>query len=94
MPKFSAPRRVISRNKNSYQLETLEGFPIAGKYSSRRLCLFIPRKGTELEEVQAAIEKEWRDREERGDRVENSEEKNGSKGALGEERVDKTREDK
>ena len=63
LPKFSAPRRVISRNQNSYQLETLESFPIAGSFSSRRLRLFIPRKGTELDEVQAAIEKEWRDRE-------------------------------
>jgi hypothetical protein len=69
LPKFSAPRRVISRSKNSYQLETLEGFPIAGRFSSRRLRLFVPRKGTELEEVQAAIEKEWRAREEAEDRV-------------------------
>ena len=40
-----------------------------GKFSSRQLHLFIPRKGTELEGVQAAIEKEWRDREEMEDRV-------------------------
>ena len=70
LPKFSAPRRVISRNLNSYQLETLEGLPIAGRFSSRRLRLFIPRRGTELEGVQEAIEKEWRDREEAEDRVE------------------------
>jgi hypothetical protein len=69
LPKFSAPRRVISRNLNSYQLETLEGLPIGGRFSSRRLRLFVPRKGTELEEVQAAIEKEWRDREDREDEV-------------------------
>ena len=68
LPKFSAPRRVVSRNQNSYQLKTLEGLPIAGWFSSRRLRLFIPRKGTELEGVQAAIEKEWRDREEAEDR--------------------------
>ena len=70
LPKFSAPRRVVSRNQNSYQLETLEGFPIAGWFSSRRLRLFVPRRGTELEGVQAAIEKEWRDREEAEDRIE------------------------
>jgi hypothetical protein len=70
LPKFSAPRRVVKRNQNSYQLETLEGLPIAGKFSSRRLHPFVPRKGTELEEVQAAIEKEWRAREEIEDRVE------------------------
>jgi hypothetical protein len=74
--KFSAPRRVVSRNKNSYQLETLEGFPIAGKFSSRRLRLFIPRRGTKLDDVQAAIEKEWREREEKEDRVEDNERKN------------------
>ena len=37
LPKFSAPCRVINCNQNSYQLETLEGFPITGKFSSRRL---------------------------------------------------------
>jgi hypothetical protein len=86
LPKFSAPRRVINRNKNSYQLETLEGFPIAGKFSSRRLRLFIPRTGTELEGVQAAIEREWREREEREDRVESSEEKGESEGGDREDR--------
>ena len=69
LPKFSAPRRVVKRNKNSYQLETLEGLPIAGKFSSRRLRLFVARKGTELEGVQTAIEKEWREREDMEDRV-------------------------
>ena len=71
LPKFSAPRRVVSRIQNSYQLETLEAFPIAGRFSSRRLRLFIPRTGTELEGVQAAIEREWRNREEAESRVEN-----------------------
>ena len=74
LPKFSAPRRVVSRNQNSYQLETLEGFPIGGRFSSRRLRLFIPREGTELEAVQAAIEKEWRDREDMEDRIGTSQE--------------------
>jgi hypothetical protein len=83
LPKFSAPRRVVSRNRNSYQLETLEGFPIAGKFSSRRLRLFVPRKGTELEGVQAAIEKEWRDREEAGDRTENTSSGEGRQGEPG-----------
>lgn len=74
LPKFSAPRRVVNRNKNSYQLETLEGLPIAGKFSARRLRLFIPRKGTELENVQTAIEEEWRSREDEEDRVVREEE--------------------
>ena len=34
------------------------------------LRLFVPRKGTELERVQDAIEKEWRDREVAEDRTE------------------------
>jgi hypothetical protein len=74
LPKFSAPRRIVRRTKNSYQIETLEGFPIPGRFSSRRLRLFVPRTGTELERVQAAIEKEWREREEAEDRVEDPEE--------------------
>ena len=69
LPKFSAPRRVLSRNQNSYQLETLEGFPIAGKFSSRRLRLFLPRQGTDLHNIQGAIEEEWRRREDAEDRV-------------------------
>jgi len=36
-PKWSAPRRIMSRTKNSYKLETLEGLPIGGRFSSRRL---------------------------------------------------------
>ena len=74
LPKFSAPRRVVSRNQNSYQLETLEGFPIAGKFSSRRLRQFIPRQGTELEKTQAVIEGEWRRREEEEDNANSTKE--------------------
>jgi hypothetical protein len=70
LPKFSAPRRVVSRNCNSYQLETLEGFPIAGKFSSRRLRQFVPRRGTELERAQAVIEEEWGRKERNEDKVE------------------------
>ena len=69
LPKFSAPRRVVNRNVNSYQLETLEGLPIGGRFSSRRLRLFVPRKGTELEVVQSMIEREWREREDADDRI-------------------------
>jgi hypothetical protein len=69
LPKFSAPRRVLNRNQNSYQLETLEGFPIAGKFSSRRLRLFVPRKGTGLDNIQGAIEEEWQKREDAEDKV-------------------------
>ena len=84
LPKFSAPRRVVRRNQNSYQLETLEGFPISGRFSSRRLRLFVPQEGTELNRVQRAIEKEWRDREDAEDRVTPS----TMEGGMGAERVD------
>jgi hypothetical protein len=86
LPKFSAPRRVVSRNKNSYQLETLEGLPIGGRFSSRRLRLFIPRKGTEVEAIQTTIEKEWCEREDADDRVDpkgSREEGNGTSGSEG-----------
>ena len=33
---------------NSYMLESLEGEPLRGDYSARRLREFIPREGTEL----------------------------------------------
>ena len=46
--------------------------PIAGRFSLRRLRLFIARKGTELEKVQAAIEIEWRKREDMEDSTEPS----------------------
>lgn len=74
LPKWSAPRRVILRNRNSYQLETLEGFPIPGHFSARRLRRFIPRAGTELEKLQEALEEEWRKAGAEGDAVELSEE--------------------
>ena len=55
-PKWSAPRHVISCTRNSYKLETLEGLPIGGHFSSRRLRCFIPRDGTSLKEAQRAVE--------------------------------------
>jgi hypothetical protein len=55
-PKWSAPRRVVSRDRNSYIIQTLEGLPIAGLFSSRRLRRFIPRNGTALADAQNAVE--------------------------------------
>lgn len=55
-PKWSAPRRVVSRMRNSYKLATLENLPIGGRFSSRRLRRFIPRTGTRLQQVQEAVE--------------------------------------
>lgn len=67
-------RRVVSCDLHSYEIETLEGYPITGKFSPRRLRLLVPRKDTELESMQAKIEKEWRRREEVDDEVKDAEE--------------------
>ncbi|KAF8809318.1 hypothetical protein BYT27DRAFT_7094707, partial [Phlegmacium glaucopus] len=66
VPRFSAPQRITDQNLHSYRLETLEGFPIAGRFSSQRLRLFVPWKGTELEEVQRVIDGDWHRQEEVG----------------------------
>ncbi len=48
LPKWSQPHRVVKQLENSYQLQTLAGAPIAGKFHARRLRQFHPRPGTEL----------------------------------------------
>jgi hypothetical protein len=68
-PKWSAPRRVTSRDHNSYKLETLEGLPIGNRFSSRQLCRFIPRNGTALHEAQEAIEKLQGEQEAKEDKI-------------------------
>jgi hypothetical protein len=72
-PKWSAPRRVTSRDHNSYKLETLEGLPIGNRFSSWQLRRFIPRNGTALHEVQAAIEKLRSEQEAKDDTVQEAE---------------------
>ena len=53
LPHWSAPRRVVSRDRNSYPLETTEGTPLESMFLSRRLRLFEPWEGTKLFEQQA-----------------------------------------
>jgi len=72
-PKWSAPRRVTSRDHNSYKLETLEGLPIGNRFSSRQLRRFIPRNGTALHKAQTTIEKLWSDQETKEDIVQEEE---------------------
>ncbi|KAF8881172.1 hypothetical protein CPB84DRAFT_1687342 [Gymnopilus junonius] len=55
-PKWSAPQCIVSHNKNSYKIETLEGLPIGGCFSSRHLWWFIPRDGTSLHAAQKVVE--------------------------------------
>ena len=55
LPKWSPPQRVTARNLNSYTLEKLDGTPIAGLFSARRLREFIPKEGTKLAQEQAEL---------------------------------------
>jgi hypothetical protein len=48
IPMWSAPCRIVTRQRNSYTLETLDGDPIDGVFNARRLRAFIPRDGTKL----------------------------------------------
>ena len=56
LPKWSPPQRIHSRNLNSYTLKKLDGTPIAGQFSARRLRAFIPKRGSKLEKEQAEID--------------------------------------
>jgi hypothetical protein len=56
LPKWSQPRRIVKRLQNSYTLENLDGSPIDGTFSSRRLREFIPREGTKLAAEQRELE--------------------------------------
>jgi len=64
--------------RNSYKLVNLDGSPIEGTFSSRRLRVFIPREGTKLAEAQKELEiqleKEEVERKERGEEDEECEE--------------------
>jgi hypothetical protein len=57
LPKWSPPQRVAEQDPNSYTLERLDGTPIPGRFSARRLRGFIPREGTKLAYEQAEVEK-------------------------------------
>jgi hypothetical protein len=58
LPKWSQPHRITKRIRNAYELERLEGTPIEGEFSARRLRAFIPRPGSTLEQEQ----KEWEEK--------------------------------
>lgn len=63
LPKWSAPRRIVSTTGNSYRLQTLSGEPIDGLFHARRLRIFRPRIGSRLdmdEERRAAVMAEER----------------------------------
>ncbi|KAK6981242.1 hypothetical protein R3P38DRAFT_2578632 [Favolaschia claudopus] len=56
---WSTPYRVRERIWHSYKLETLQGVPIDGLHSARRLRAFVPKKGSALEAEQRGIEAGW-----------------------------------
>jgi hypothetical protein len=56
LPKWSQPRRIVKRLRNSYTLENLDGSAIEGTFSSRRLREFVPREGTRLASEQREFE--------------------------------------
>lgn len=68
-PKWSVPRRVVKRNRNSYTIATLQGVLIPGRFSSRRLRRFIPRRGTTLATEQELVEARLALAEEEADRL-------------------------
>jgi hypothetical protein len=57
LPKWSQPRRISKQLRNSYELENLDGSPISGTFSARRLRAFIPREGTKLAIEQRELER-------------------------------------
>jgi hypothetical protein len=61
VPKWSQPYRVRKRIQNAYLLEQLDGTPIEGGFSVRRLCVFMPRRGSQLEKDQEGWEEQHRD---------------------------------
>lgn len=63
LPKWSPPQRVAERACNSYTLERLDGTPIPGWFSARRLRGFYPREGTKLAEEQAEVERKMAEEE-------------------------------
>ncbi|KAG6839263.1 hypothetical protein C0991_004332 [Blastosporella zonata] len=66
LPKWSIPRRVISRNVNSYELEDLNGLLLPGRFSTQRLRRFWPRLGTKLDAEQKIVEERVLTRDGRG----------------------------
>ena len=56
LPRWGTPHRVVDRIRNAYRLQTIQGLPIAGTVSARRLRRFTPRPGTMLAREQIEIE--------------------------------------
>jgi hypothetical protein len=80
LPRWSPPRRVIAKIRNSYRLETLEGAPMTSTFSSRRLRRFLPRSGTQLAKLQEDLEARLKAVTVESDETEEEEEETAEKG--------------
>ena len=58
LPRWGVPHHVVNCIRNLYRLEMIQGFPVAGTVSARRLQRFVPRPGTELALEQLGKESE------------------------------------
>jgi len=56
LPQWGAPHHMVDCIRNSYHLETVQGMPVAGIVSARRLRRFVPRPGTGLADEQLVKE--------------------------------------
>lgn len=55
LPKWGTVCRIVTWNRNSYKLATLEGLVPKGWFSAHRLCCFMPWVGTNLEKEQKEL---------------------------------------
>jgi hypothetical protein len=74
VPKWSRPYRVRKWIWNAYLLERLDGTPVEGEFSVRRLHVFVPRRGGKLEKDQTKWEEEHKDSQDEEELEEESEE--------------------
>lgn len=56
LPHWGTPHWVVGQQRNSYQLEIVQGLPIGGMFIVQCLWIFIPRPGTKLAMQQLEIE--------------------------------------
>jgi transposase InsO family protein len=80
---WSEPKRVTKKLGTSYKLETMDGVPLKGLFSSERLRPFVTNSGTWLDKVQQAIEQSG-PKVERQSRSEKSEDGNEAEDGSGE----------
>ena len=81
LPKWSSPQQVISKQLNSYTIESLKGDPMPGMFSMQQLRKFTPKEGMKWAEEQKLIE-EWCAEEE-------NERRRKEEGEIAEERLNK-----